>query len=480
VNRKFIKRFDWIWLFNFTINIIHMSDQITSIDPSTGKEIATYTLYDEKKVENALKLSVKTFEEWRTLPFNKRAVVLKNIAKEIRKEKDNLVKLATKEMGKPIQQGYYEVEKCAATLEFYAKEGAKFLANEVVKTDALKSYVSFQPLGTILAIMPWNFPYWQVFRAMAPAVMAGNVMVLKHASNVSGCALAIEKLIRNAGAPKGLFQTLLVPSSGVERLIDDRRIAAVTLTGSTAAGSKVAEAAGRNLKKVVLELGGSDPYIIMADANMDTAIEIAVRGRLVNSGQSCIAAKRFVVVKSVRKQFEQEFTEKMKAATYGDPMDEKSRIGPMARLDLRDQLHEQVLKSIKKGAKLLCGGFIPEGPGAYYPPTVLTNVKKGMPAYDEELFGPVAAIIEAKDEKDAIRIANDSIYGLGGGIISKNRAKAEKLAANELQAGNCFVNDFVHSDPHLPFGGIKQSGYGRELGSFGIREFVNIKTVYVK
>ncbi len=457
-----------------------MSQQITSINPATGKEIASYEIYDEKKVENSLKTARKIFEEWRQLPFSKRAVVLKNIAKEIRKEKHRLVKLAVLEMGKPIQQGYYEVEKCAATLEFYATNGAKFLANEIVKTDARKSYVSYQPMGVVLAIMPWNFPYWQVFRAFAPTVMAGNVMILKHASNVSGCALAIEKIILKGGAPKGLLQTLLIPSSRVEKLIDDPRIAAVTLTGSTAAGSKVAEAAGRNLKKQVLELGGSDAYVILEDADMDIAVEIAVRGRLVNSGQSCIAAKRFVVVKSVYKEFEKRFTEQMKKATWGDPMDEKSRIGPMARTDLRDQLHEQVLKSIEKGAKLLCGGFIPDGPGAYYPPTVLTKVKKGMPAYDDELFGPVAAIIEAKDEKDAMRIANDSIYGLGGGIISKNRARAEKLAAEELQAGSCFVNDFVHSDPHLPFGGTKQSGYGRELGSFGIHEFVNIKTVYVK
>jgi len=438
-----------------------MSDVFRSVNPATGKEIATY-------------------EEWRQLPFSKRAVVLKNIAKEIRREKDRLVKLAVTEMGKPIQQGYYEVEKCAATLDFYAANGAKFLADVVVKTDARKSYVSYQPMGTVLAIMPWNFPYWQVFRAFAPTVMAGNVVILKHASNVTGCALAIEKLIINAGAPMGLLQTLVIPPSRIEQLIDDPRVAAVTLTGSTAAGSKVAEAAGRNLKKQVLELGGSDAYVILEDADMDIAVEIAVRGRLVNSGQSCIAAKRFVVVKSVYKEFERRFTEEMNKATYGDPMDEKSRIGPMARVDLRDQLHEQVKSSIAKGAKLLCGGFIPEGPGAYYPPTVLSKVKKGMPAYDEELFGPAAAIIEAKDEKDAMRIANDTIYGLGGGIISKNRAKAEKLAAQELQAGSCFVNDYVHSDPHLPFGGIKQSGYGRELGSFGIHEFVNIKTVYVK
>jgi succinate-semialdehyde dehydrogenase / glutarate-semialdehyde dehydrogenase len=383
-------------------------------------------------------------------------------------------------MGKPIQQGRDEVEKCAGALEYYAKEGAKFLANEVVATDARKSYVAFRPLGVVLAIMPWNFPYWQVFRAMAPAVMAGNVMILKHASNVCGCALAIESVIRKAGAPKGLLQTLLLPSSRIEALIGDPAIAAVTLTGSTAAGIKVAEAAGRHLKKQVLELGGSDGYVILEDADIEKAADICVNGRLVNSGQSCIAAKRFIVVKSIRKAFEEAMTRKMKMVTYGNPMDEKSRVGPMARKDLRDQLHEQVQKSVAKGAKVLCGGFIPDSEGAYYSPTVLGNVKKGMPAYEEELFGPVAAIIEAKDEKDAMRIVNDSIYGLGGGIISGNRGRAEKLAVEELESGSCFVNDFVHSDARLPFGGIKQSGYGRELGSFGIREFVNVKTIYIK
>lgn len=457
-----------------------MPDRLVSVNPATGKVIKSYKVDSERRVEAVLRQSVNTYEAWRLLTLAKRAVVLKNIAKEIRKEKHRLVALAATEMGKPIQQGYYEVEKCAATMEFYAKEGSGFLKDEVIATNASKSYVSFQPIGTILAVMPWNFPFWQVFRAMAPAVMAGNVMVLKHASNVSGCALAIAELIVKAGAPEGLLQTLLLPSSRVEGLINDNRIAAVTLTGSTAAGSKVAEAAGRNLKKVVLELGGSDPYVILADADLDVAVEIAVRGRLVNSGQSCIAAKRFVVVKSVRKEFEQRFLQQMKEVIFGDPFDEKSRIGPMARVDLRDELHQQVQKSIAKGAKLLCGGFIPEGKGAFYPATVLTNVKKGMPAYDEEMFGPVGVIIEAKDTADAMRIANDSAYGLGGGIISKNIKKAETLAAIELQAGNCFVNDFVHSDPHLPFGGIKQSGYGRELGSYGIREFVNIKTVFIK
>ena len=457
-----------------------MSSTMKSINPATGKEVATYTPDDEKKVERTLKLSVKAFEQWRVLSFSKRAQVLKSIAKELRKEKEELAKLATLEMGKPIKQSREEVEKCARTLEFYAKHGAKFLADEIVETDARKSYVTFKPMGTVLAIMPWNFPYWQVFRAFAPAVMAGNVMVLKHASNICGCAKAIERVIKKGGGVDGLLQTLLLPSSRIETLIAHPAIHAVTLTGSTAAGSKVAEAAGRNLKKQVLELGGSDAYIILEDADMDVAVEIAVRGRLVNSGQSCVSAKRFVVVKAVIKEFERRYTEEMKKATYGDPMNEVNKIGPMARHDLRDQLHEQVVKSVKKGAKILCGGFVPSDEGAYYPPTILTNVKKGMPAYEEELFGPVAAVIEAKDEQDAIRIANDSIYGLGGGIISKNRARAEKIAAEHLNAGSCFVNEFVHSDPRLPFGGVKQSGYGRELGTFGIREFVNVKTVFIK
>jgi succinate-semialdehyde dehydrogenase/glutarate-semialdehyde dehydrogenase len=304
-------------------------------------------------------------------------------------------------------------------------------------------------------------------------------MLLKHASNISGCALAIEKIIKDAKAPKGLFQTLLLPSSRVEALIENPAIAAITFTGSTVAGSKVAATAAKHIKKQVLELGGSDPYIILKDADMKLAVKTCVDGRLVNSGQSCVAAKRFIVEKSIKKEFEKSFVELMLEAKHGDPMDVSSKIGPMARHDLRDQLHAQVLKSIEMGAKLLCGGFIPDHAGAYYPPTVLTNVKKGMPAYDEELFGPVAAIIEAKDEQDAIRLANDSIYGLGAGIFSKNRRKAEKIAATQLQAGNCFVNSFVHSDPRLPFGGTKLSGYGRELSIFGIREFVNIKTVFI-
>lgn len=456
-----------------------MADTLQSIDPATGKVLATYNADDDKKVEKAVKQAQKAFGEWRGQSLAQRGKVLKAIAAQLRKDKQKLAELATREMGKPIAQSIAEVEKCAATFDYYAKEGSKFLADEIKETDAKKSYVSFQPLGVVLAIMPWNFPYWQVFRAMGPALMAGNTMLLKHASNISGCALAIEKVIKDAGAPKGLFQTLLLPSARVEELIKNPVVSAITFTGSTAAGSKVAAVAAAHIKKQVLELGGSDAYIILEDADMDLAVKTSVDGRLVNSGQSCVAAKRFIPVKAVRKEFESRMVELMQQATFGNPMDKNNKIGPMARTDLRDQLHAQVQESIKKGAKLLCGGYIPEGEGAFYPPTVLTNVKKGMPAYDEELFGPVAAIIEAKDETDAIRLANDSIYGLGAGIFSKNRARAEKLAAKELQAGNCFVNAFVHSDARLPFGGAKQSGYGRELSEFGIREFVNIKTVFI-
>jgi succinate-semialdehyde dehydrogenase/glutarate-semialdehyde dehydrogenase len=456
-----------------------MSGQITSINPATGEEIHVYQLHDLQQVKHILEEVQSAQELWRKLSFKKRGEVLKSIAKQLRKQQEDLAVLATKEMGKPIQQSRDEVEKCAKTFEFYAKHGADFLEDEEVETDARKSYVSFQPLGVVLAVMPWNFPYWQVFRAMGPALMAGNAMVLKHASNVSGCAMAIEQVMKSAGSPDNLFRTFLLPSSAVADVIAHPAISAVTFTGSTSAGSKVAAVAASHVKKQVLELGGSDAYIILEDADMELAVKTCVDGRLVNSGQSCVAAKRFVVVKEVYAEFESKMVEMMKAATFGDPMDKNNKIGPLARVDLRDQLHDQVQRTIDAGAQLLCGGYIPEGPGAYYPPTVLAGIKKGMPAYEEELFGPVATVIMAEDEEDAIRIANDSIYGLGGGIFSKDRKRAEKLAAKELQAGNCFINAFVHSDPRLPFGGIKQSGYGRELSAYGMREFVNIKTVFI-
>lgn len=457
-----------------------MPPTLSSINPADGKVLAQYTTSTDKEIEQALKHAQEAFELWRKSSFRDRERLFRVIAKQLRSQKAELAKLATLEMGKPIRQSIAEVEKCAMTFEFYADKGASFLKDELVETDARKSYVSYQPLGVVLAIMPWNFPYWQVFRAMAPALMAGNSMILKHASNVSGCALAIEKVLQAAGAPRGLFKTLLLPSSQVAPLVAHPAIAAVTLTGSTRAGSEVASIAGKHIKKQVLELGGSDAYIILEDADLDLAVKTCVDGRLVNSGQSCVAAKRFVAVKAIRKAFEKAVVEKMKASPFGDPFDKENKIGPMARKDLRDQLHDQVQRSLDLGARLLCGGYLPEGEGAYYPPTVLSGVKKGMPAYEEELFGPVASIIEAKDEAQAIQIANDSIYGLGAGIFSRNRKRAEEIAAKELQAGNCFVNSFVHSDPRLPFGGIKQSGYGRELSVFGIREFVNLKTVFIQ
>jgi succinate-semialdehyde dehydrogenase/glutarate-semialdehyde dehydrogenase len=457
-----------------------MTKELQSINPATGEIIGTYPVTETTVLAKSVTKAEKAFQDWRTRSFKERGSVLKAIAKQLRKQKEGLAKLATLEMGKPYAQSLAEVEKCAFTFDYYAKNGPAFLKDEIVETDARKSYVSFQPLGIVLAIMPWNFPYWQVFRAMGPALMAGNVMLLKHASNVSGCALAIEQVIKDAGAPKGLFQTLLIPSSDIGSLVAHPSVAAITLTGSTGAGKQVASIAGAHIKKQVLELGGSDAYIVLEDADMELAVRTCVDGRLVNSGQSCVAAKRFVVVKEIRKEFEQKMVALMKQSAFGDPFDKANKIGPLARLDLRDQLHEQVMKSVADGAKILCGGYIPEGPGAFYPPTVLSKVKKGMPAYDEELFGPVASVIEARNEQDAIRIANDSIYGLGAGIFSRNRKRAEEIAARELHAGNCFVNSFVHSDPRLPFGGTRQSGYGRELSAFGIREFVNIKTVFIQ
>lgn len=457
-----------------------MANTFQSINPTSNILIKEFTGHDPLYVDTAIKQAHQTFLNWRHTSFRDRGKVLKAVARQLRKQQKELAAWATVEMGKPIAQAMAEVEKCAYTLEFYAKNGAEQLRDEIVKTDARKSYVSFQPLGVVLAVMPWNFPFWQVFRAAAPALMAGNAMVLKHASNISGCALRIEQVFHAAGAPKGLFTTLLVPSSDIADIIGRPEISAVTLTGSTEAGKSVASIAGSHIKKQVLELGGSDAYIVLDDADLELAARISVDGRLVNSGQSCVAAKRFVVVKAVRKEFEKRMIALMEQATFGDPMDAANKIGPLARVDLRDQLHDQVVKSMERGAKLLCGGYLPEGPGAFYPPTVLAQVKPGMPAYDEELFGPVASIIEARNEQDAIRIANDSIYGLGAGIFSRNRRRAEQIAAKELQAGNCFVNAFVHSDPRLPFGGTKQSGYGRELSSFGIREFTNVKTVFIQ
>lgn len=454
--------------------------KIRSINPFNGKVVKSYKSHTTAETDRIISEVDKSWETWKLTTFKERSAYLKKAAEILRSRKHELSELMTLEMGKPIQGGIAEIEKCADACDYYADNAERFLRSETIPTDASNSYVSFQPLGIVLAVMPWNFPFWQVFRFLAPALMAGNCGVLKHASNVFGCALEIERIIVDAGFPAHVFRTLLVPGSAVGKLIENPLIKAVTLTGSTDAGKKVAAKAGSLIKKTVLELGGSDAYIILDDADLQLAAETCANSRIINSGQSCIAAKRFIVVESVEKKFTELFVKIMDSKVMGDPSNKNTDVGPQARTDLRDMLHQQVLKSIDKGAKCILGGVVPEGNGAFYPPTILTGVKKGMPAYDEELFGPVAAVIKAKDTSDAIRIANDSVFGLGAAIFSADTKLAEAIAATKLQAGSCFVNTLVKSDARLPFGGINQSGYGRELGSYGIREFVNIKTVYVK
>ncbi|RQO29799.1 succinate-semialdehyde dehydrogenase [Taibaiella sp. KBW10] len=453
---------------------------ITSINPYTGKSIRKYKEDTPKIIAQKLERAHEARAAWSALPLSKRAGYLKKLAQYILKHKDTLGGIATAEMGKPITQSIIELEKCAFTLNYYADQAATFLSPELVQTEASDSFVHFEPLGTVLAIMPWNFPYWQVFRAMGPILISGNTMLLKHASNVMGCANGIKEALDQCGFPEGVFDNLQITSGNTEMVIADPRVDAITFTGSTAAGKKVAAVAAQHLKKQVLELGGSDAYIILKDADLALAVKACATSRLNNTGQSCIAAKRMIVDKSIAAKFEKLLVAAMEARTFADPALPTTTIGSMARADLRDELHDQVNRSIEKGATLLCGGYIPEGKAACYPPTVLTGVKKGMPAYEEELFGPVATVIIAENEEDAIRIANDTIYGLGGAIFSKNVKKATQLATYAIHSGSVFVNDYVRSDARLPFGGIKQSGYGRELSYYGMREFVNIKTIYVK
>lgn len=455
---------------------------LKSINPVNGKTIKTYEEDADEKVTQKITQTQEAWLSWRETDFNSRSVLLVKLAEQLYKERDNLAQLMAVEMGKPLKDGAAEIDKCAAVCKYYAEQGAGFLKDQIIETEASKSYVSFQPLGVVLAIMPWNFPFWQVFRFLAPALMAGNCGLLKHASNVPGCALAIEKLVLDAGFPPHVFQTLLIGSKEVTEVIANPVVKAVTLTGSTEAGMKVATQAAGLLKKTVLELGGSDAYVILADADLEMAAETCVSSRLINNGQSCISAKRFIVVKEVAIDFTALFIEKMKLRTTGDPFDAHADLGPMARADLRDELHQQVLNNIEMGAKCLLGGQIPmiSGDHAFYQPTVLAGIEKGMPAYSEEMFGPVASILYAADTEEAIKLANDTQFGLGAAVFTKNIAIGEEIARTKLQAGSCFVNSLVKSDPRLPFGGINQSGYGRELGSFGIHEFVNIKTVYIK
>jgi len=450
-----------------------------SINPATGKLIAEYKEHTMFEVEKILQNVDAAQLHWKKSSFSLRSALMKNAARLLRQKKTEYARLITGEMGKVIREAEAEVEKSAWVCDFYAEKAGEFLADEITDTDAGLSFVAFEPLGTVLAVMPWNFPFWQVFRFAAPALMAGNAGVLKHASNVPGCALAIESVFRDAGFPENIFRTLMIPGSSVEKVIEHDVIKAVTLTGSEAAGSKVAEAAGRNLKKTVLELGGSDPFIVLADADLELCASTAVTARMINSGQSCIAAKRFIVVKEVADQFTELVKQKMAALKTGDPTDPATDSGPLARPDLVEDLKNQIDRSVKMGAKVELGGNKISGEGFYFEPTILTCVTEQMLVFNEETFGPVMAIIIVENEQEAIRAANNSKFGLGGCVWTKDYEKGIAFA-RQIESGAVFVNGMVKSDPRLPFGGIKKSGYGRELSDYGIKEFVNIKTVWVK
>ncbi len=452
---------------------------LISVNPTTNEEFARYDEFTGQEINETIEKTHKAYLQWRETSTGIRAYHIMKASSILRRRCFELGEMMSLEMGKPLKESIAEIEKCAWVCDYYAENATSYLAAEEIRTEASKSFVAFEPLGVILAVMPWNFPFWQVFRFAAPAIMAGNAAVLKHASNVTGCALAIEQVMKEAGFPENLFRTIPVGSHAVGDMIRNPLVRAVTLTGSTEAGRAVAASAGSAIKKTVLELGGSDPYVILEDADLELAAQQCVTSRLINTGQSCIAAKRFIVVEAVRDDFTKLVLDRMREFTPGNPLNEATVIGPMARCDLRDELHDQVVRSIEVGAKCILGGEIPEKPGAWYPPTILTGVKKGMPAYSEEIFGPVAVIIGATNEDDAIRIANDTSFGLGAAIFSEDAHRAGEIAWKKLRAGCCFVNGFVRSDPRLPFGGIGESGYGRELSLYGIREFVNIKTVYI-
>jgi len=454
---------------------------IKIVNPLNGKTVQSYQSMSSKQIKTAIDNSHEAHLHWKKNHVNYRGNLMRKAANILLEDKVKYAKTMAIEMGKPVKQGISEVEKCAWVCNYYADAARGFLKKKIIRTEAFKSYVAYEPLGVILAVMPWNYPMWQVLRFAAPTLMAGNGALLKHASNVPASALAIQDVFERAGFPEGLFKTLLVSNKAVKGIIENEKVKAVTLTGSGAAGSAVASIAGKNMKKTVLELGGSDAYVILEDADLDEAVEACVTSRLNNSGQSCIGAKRFIVVEKVYGEFLKKFKAKMKSKKMGNPMDENTDIGPMARFDLRDELHEQVQESIEKGAKAILGGKIPGNrKGAFYPATILVNVKKGMPAYNDELFGPVASIIKVSDQAEAIKVANDNQFGLGAAVFTQDRKLGEYIATRQLQAGACFVNAYVKSDPRLPFGGIKQSGYGRELSKEGIMEFVNTKTIYIK
>jgi succinate-semialdehyde dehydrogenase/glutarate-semialdehyde dehydrogenase len=451
---------------------------VESINPATEDVLASFDVMSDRDVDRALDDSARGFATWRETSFAERADKLRALARVLRANADRYARLITLEMGKPISEAKAEIEKCAWNCEFYAEHGEEFLRDLPAPTNARKSVVAFEPLGVILAVMPWNYPFWQVIRFAAPAIMAGNGAVLKHASNVPQCALALEEAIREAEFPDGLFRTLLIQGAAAERVIEDPRVRAVTLTGSSATGKRIAEIAGRALKKAVLELGGSDPYIVLADADVAAAASTGARARNQNTGQSCIAAKRFIVDERVAGAFEQRFAEAVRSLRVGDPLDPATNVGPLARGDLRDALERQVRESVRMGARVVIGGKRWGQRGYFYEPTILADVTDDMPVFNEETFGPVAAVRTVRDRDEAVRVANDSPYGLGASLWTRDAALGEQLA-RRIESGNVFINGMVASDPRLPFGGVKQSGFGRELSEFGIREFVNIQTIWI-
>ncbi len=451
---------------------------IRSVNPATEETLATFVEHTPAQVEAALSSARSALASWRETPVEERSRLVRAAAVYLRRHRERLAGLITAEMGKPITESEAEIEKSAWGCEFYAENAARFLADQVIESSAGESYVAFRPLGVILAVMPWNFPFWQVFRFAAPTLMAGNAALLKHASNVPRCALAIEQVFRECGFPDGVFRALLAAPAAVDRLIADPRVAAVTLTGSDATGAKVAEVSGRALKKIVLELGGSDPFIVLGDADLDAAAATAARARFLNTGQSCIAAKRFIVVAEVIEEFTARFRDAVARLKVGDPMDRATQVGPLARADLRDTLERQIRDSAAAGARIDLGGTRVEGRGYFFAPTILTGVTPDMAAFREETFGPVAAVVRAADEHDALRLANESQYGLGASLWTRDVGRARGLAPR-IESGSVFVNGMVMSDPRLPFGGVKRSGYGRELSEFGIREFVNIQTIWI-
>jgi succinate-semialdehyde dehydrogenase/glutarate-semialdehyde dehydrogenase len=451
---------------------------ITSINPATEEVLATFDEHTPDQVEQALQAAATTFKTWRKTSFAERAKLVKAAGAYLRANKERFGGLITAEMGKPIAESIAEIEKSAWNCDFYAENAERFLSPEHIGSSATESYIAYEPLGTVLAVMPWNYPFWQVIRFLAPALMAGNTSLLKHASNNPQCALAIEEVITNSGFPAGAFKTLLIGGAAVHPVIEDPRIHAVTLTGSDITGSKIAETAGRALKKCVLELGGSDPFIVLADADLQGAAEVGARARFQNTGQSCIAAKRFIVEDSVAQEFEERFVAAVSKMVVGDPMDPKTHIGPMSRGDLRDELADQVKRTVEQGATVALGGHALERKGYFYAPTVLTGVTPSMTAFREETFGPAAAVIRVGDAEEAVDMANDSVFGLGGALWTRNIERGKQLA-RDVQSGAVFINGMTASDPRLPFGGVKRSGYGRELSHLGIREFVNIQTVWI-